>query len=627
MKKLAIVTVVAASFGSAPMLSSYAQGTSSGSAAVCAENFLSSDASHGRTDYGAAIDAAVKAQPLKEPSAISICSPGDHKVYTPIVFDRPVAFQMTGSRLIPQPSLASNPVTVSGAKLTAGSTTVSVPSTSGLRPGMAVGGTGVTSTAYISSVGPDTITLSLPASIIVNGVVTAGSRTIAGLNSMTGLAPGQTLTGYGVPSRTTITSLDAVNQTVTLSGPAVAGSPVPGSFTVGGSWTADLKAEGVTPVISWVYNPDALHNSEGQMIGGSMRGVWIASPSFRGLNGVQGVQIYGWDRMKVYDLQVENLAGSALILGGDVPPSVHVHGTVRESYFYDSELRDCGEWSTGQPVLELMTGTAPGDASDEINQIGFIGGQVAFYYGEAVTIGTFNPKAGPIDGPRLLWFNDNFQMEGGTHLTGPPLPAPVDTVHLIRVNDVYFDGDEIAAPGFGKSLVRIDNANVVSILNSLLYARGKHRTYTVSTTSGAPGVAFVGGPVGVSSFDASGWWDGYAAEINDGASCAPCSVHLRSQHAVDPSGNTLTLSSPFRGAATRNAAITLGFGGYFINDTGATLSKFTALGNRYEVLGAPEARILGLASPAQSWNVGTGFLEGKVANNANDFGGFNASKH
>jgi hypothetical protein len=380
-----------------------------------------------------------------------------------------------------------------------------------------------------------------------------------------------------------------------------------------------------TPVISWVFNPSALHNSEEQMIGGSMHGVWIAPDDFRTLTGIQGVQIYGWDRMKVYDLQIEDLAGSALILGGPVPPSATYHATVRESFFYDTELRDSGEWSTGQPVLEIMTGTVPGHTSDEVNQIGFVGGQLTFYYGEAITIGSFNLSGGPVNGPRLLWFTNNFQIEGGSHLTGPPMPAPVDTVHVIKAADIYFDGDEIAVPGFGKSLFRIDNANILSIENSLLYDRGKQRTFTVSTTPGSAAISFMNGPAGVYSFDSSGWWDGAGAEINDGAGCSPCNVHLRSERAVDATGKTLTLMSQYRGQSSRNATFTIGLGGYFINDTGTTLSKLTALGNQYVGLDAQEARLLGLRSPDLAWNVGSGFLQGHVVNSVVDYGGFNAS--
>jgi hypothetical protein len=591
---------------------------------VCAEAYLGADTAHGGSDYGAAINAAVRAQPLTAPSAIILCKNGDHPVYTQIVFDRPIAFQATGSRLVPQSTLASTLLTVDGAALTSGSTTVAVPSTAGLTEGMAIGGIGISSSTYIASVGSGSITLSLPANIVLNGVVTTGSSTVTGLSSLAGVAAGQTVSGYGIPGGAKINSVNYADQSIGLSAPAVAGSASPTSITLGGTWASKIKAVATTPVIKWVFNPGALRNSEGQQIGGSMRGVWIAASRFRSLEGVQGVQIFGWDRLKVYDLQVENLKGSALVLGGYVPPTALNHATVRESFFYDSELRDCGEFSTGQPVVEMMTGTVDGHTSDEINQIGFVGGQVAFNYGEGVTIGTFNPQASGFSGPRLIWFTDNFQFEGGSHNAGAPIDAPVDMVHLIRANDVFFMGDEIAAPGYGKSLFRVDNAKSLSIVSSLVHAAGKPSKLTVSTNAKSNAVRFVGGPVGATSFDNTGAWDGVGAQIEDGALCRPCNVYLKTEGAVSSDGNTLTLASPFSGATVEKATMTIGGGGYYVNVTGV-LEKLTTMGNDYQDVRDPEAKLLGLASPSVGWNVGSGIVKNSNINAISDYRGLSST--
>ncbi|HEX4770869.1 MAG TPA: hypothetical protein VH351_08580 [Bryobacteraceae bacterium] len=587
---------------------------------VCVEDYLTS-AMNG--DYGKAINAAVQAASFAMQTQVSICSQGDHPLGTQVVFDRPISFWMHNSRLVLQSSLQSTPVTITGASLTAGNKTVTVPSTSNLKIGMAIGGIGVTATSYIQSIlNGTTFTLSLPAGIMVNGYITSGSATLSNVSSLRGITTGQTVTAYGIPSGTTITGINYANQAITLSNAATVTISFPSSLAIGGTWTANLKAVAATPAIAWVYNPNSMQNSEGQDIGGEMHGVWITDPGFRILTGVQGVQINGWDRFTSDHLQVENLQGSPLILGG-YAPSAGVHGIVRESYFHDTELRDSGDGLTGQSCVELMTGyNSAISNSDEHNQIAFSGGQCVFNYGEGLTIGTFNPAHTSINGPRLIWLTDNFQIEGGSHVPNQNIVSPYDIIHILQAQDIYVEGAEIAAPGYGKSVVRVDAGVGLSVLNSRIYTPGKFIIYNINVTHGSPIVTWAAG--GNSGFDGSGYWDGIGAQINEGGTCQPCNVYLLPSGAVSAGGTTLTLASNYVGA-TGSAIMAVGAGGYMFNVTSpSALAKLTALGNVYNDADSLTMSLLGLPAPANGWNVGGGFF-GNPPAGMNDHSGALAS--
>ena len=561
---------------------------------VCVEDYLAPNMAG---DYGKAINAAVQAAPLSTQTRVDVCLSGDHKLETQVVFDRPISFWMANARLILQPSLASPRETLSGAVLTAGSASVTVPSTASLRAGMAVGGIGVTSTAYIESIpSPTTFAISLPAGIQINGMTTARSAVVKGLSSTRGLAIGQGLAGLGIPADTNIAAIDYGSQSLTMSRPASSSAPLAVSalsVAPGSTWTTTLTAVAVTPAIAWTFKPGALHNSEGQMIGGEMHNVWLSDPGHRTLTGVQGVQIFGWDRFKSDHLQIENLQGSALILGG-YSPSAGTNGSVRESYFYDTELRDSGDLLTGQPSLELMTSSSDGNArADEINQIGFSGLQCVFPYAEGITLGTFNRAHTGANGPRLIWFGGNTQVEGGSHLRGQNLEALADVVHILRGGDIYFDGVELAVPGYGHSVVHMEQVGTVGIMNSLLFASGRTLQYTVSLTQGSPTVTYVAG--GGGGFPKK-LVDGVGARIADGAACKACNVYTLPLNAVNESGNVLTLASNWNGATNARATLTFFGGGYYFTNTAGR--KLTAFGGHWSDAAPEVVNLLGLPDVA-----------------------------
>ncbi len=593
---------------------------------TCAESFLST-AMNG--DYGQAINAAVLAAPLTTPSTIKICAPGEHPVSTAIVIDRPINFDMTGSKLIPQAALASSPVTITGASVTAGNRTVTVPSTTGLSAGMRVGGVGVTYGSYISAIGAGNITLSLAPALYVTGLVTSGSDTVTGVSSLVGLAVGQTVTGWGIPASTTIAAIGAANQTITLSNAAIAtvqsinagmganaGAQFPVTLTVAGSWTTKLKAILPTPVIRWTWNADALHNEFGQMIGGAQSGVWIADESnhgqtVRSVSGIQGESFNGWDRFHSYDTTIEGIAGAAMTFAD--PTTSNTNCTTRESYFYNTQIRYSGTTDTGQSPLELISCYGGGQAmSDELNQLSFSGGHLVSSYGEALVVGTYNPAHTGSDGPRIIWFTDNFQIESGSYLSGRPTASTqFNSVHLIQANDLYLSGAAVNGAGYGKSLIQMDKVGSVSVLNSRLIVSGQSESCTVSVTNGSPTVTLVSGCVG---FETDGSWNGVAVEIGG------VNYWLSPTNGV-PSSSTLTLTANYAGTTSASAALLAPINtGYVFNSTGEIGNSITAVGNN--IYAQTYTGLLGGLNQEQVWYVGQAFAGGVPGTRQNRYGSY-----
>ncbi|MEJ0027261.1 MAG: hypothetical protein WDN01_14640 [Rhizomicrobium sp.] len=542
----------------------------------CIENWMRPDMLE---DYGKAINSAVAAQKLDEPSLLRACKPGDHRVSTQIVIDRPVSLWMYGTRLLPTDAFKSLPIKV-GATLTAQSNVIQLKSTSGLQVGMAIGGLGIPGANYIVAIdhARRTATLALRPMLVPNGIVAAGDRILCGVSSLRGISVGQSVAIQGNPSPLTITSVDVRKQCITLQNPPLKGGEVPVALDVIGSWQAELVAVAVTPIMLWKKNDSAIRNIEGQNIGGSMYGVWIADVQTQSLGigrtlpGAQGIQISGWDRFKAQDITVENLSGSALIIGGN-GQALGTNFSVREAEFSNIHLRDCGDGQTGQSTLEIMTPPQQTDPNaDEDNQLTFSNGAAVFNYGEGVTIGTYNARhIAKGRGPRLISFTNNFQIEGGSHHPKMvSIPAPFDSIHVLTSGELYFIGDMIAAPGYGKSLIRSDDAlGAISVVASRLYAHGKQVPFKVQVTQGSSIVKLVDSTRG--TFDDSGKWDGVGAQIVDGASCttaAPCNVYLQEENSVAESGYVLNLTDDWKGATSDQATLYIGFDGYFFQNAG-----------------------------------------------------------
>jgi hypothetical protein len=594
--------------------------------ADCVEYYLT-PAMNG--DYGQAINAANSAKSLTTPSQLRICNPGDHQTSTTAIIDRPIHFSGYGARLVPTSTLAATPVTLSSATLTAGSTTVTVTSTTGLVAGMAVGGTGVQSTSYIASVTDSThFVMSLPARLVVNGKVTASSTTVSSLSSMVGLTVGQTLVFQNQATPIAIDALTPASQSLTLHSTPSVGAPVPFALEVGGTITSTIMAVAQNPVMVYQSNGSALQNAEGQMIGGSINGLSIADTTANsdGEKGrtlsVQGLQIAGWDGLEVHNFECHDLKGSCLILGGPGLVSAR-NKTVREVQFFNTQLRDSGDGATGQSELEIMSPPQGNSAgADEINQIAFHGSGIVFPHGEAVTIGTYNTAKTTINGPRLIWFGDNSQIEAGEHVPSQFVAAPFDLVHILQANATYFNGSSLIGAGYGKALIAFDYAGFIGLQNAFLYPIGKTATYTVTATNGSPTLTYVSG--GNGGFDATGQWNGIGMNAVDGVGCTsgtPCNVYAAASSAVNGAGTTLTLAGNWSGASG-SVTLTVGIAGYYFQKRTSDANNIVyAMGNSWNDPAAAQISLLGVSSANSLFQ--TGYFFGP---NLNDRGGLNITQ-
>lgn len=578
---------------------------------VCVEDFLAADRVHDGTDYGAAVNAAVQSLPLLEASELSLCRIGNHPVFTQMTIDRPVTLIGHAGSLVVQRSLSHAAHGIAGVEARAGERRIRLPPGSVLEVGEAIGGLGIATGSTVLHREGDIAELSLPARLVVYGRF-IGLDQLAGVNSLAGLRVGQRVACERCVGGTTIAAIDPVARVVTLAGTADLkrvsrdSKAVIRELSVEDSWIVpEATAVMAAPVLIFRPNRVALHNSEGQMIGGGIRDLTISDRENgtlgRSLSGVQGVEVCGWDNFFSSHLRIENLAGAGLILGG-------CDGTVRESQFIDTQVRDSGEWRSGQASIELMTGYG-GHPVDEINQIGFVGGGATFNYGVGLLIGSYVPAEQKSAGPRLLWFQSNFQVENGSHEdhgAGWNVGQPVDEVEIQRAVDVYFQGVSLAAPGFGHALVAAQSLTSLTVSDSRLYAAGKGTTYTVTVTRGSRLVQFVRG--GGGSFQTAPLWDGNGVTVT-GAGCAEgCHAWLDEKGAVSDNGLSLTLSTPYQGVSSKAATLEIRGGGYYF-ELGAGIRKITALGNMYN---DPADRTSSLLEMRSS----EGFVVGSGARNA-----------
>lgn len=538
----------------------------------CAEAYLSTSDGQGGTDYGYAINAAVADSSLTSSTQINVCAPGDHPVYTAAVFDRPVAFHMDGkSRLIPQSSLSSTPINVNGATATAGSMNLTVPSSTGILVNMAVGGIGIPPGAYVTAVSGTTVTISLPANIQFYGMASSGAATITGVSSMVGLSTGQVLNGINtwpfVSGTTSISSIDYVNNVITASSNATITTQTPTTFAISGSWLTNLTFVKTTPVLSFVYNQNALHNNFGQMYGSSLHDVWIEDISaidptdpfntVGGYPGITGVQIVGYDQFSSTNLHVEYVQGSCLILGGTASQAYDngFFSPVREASFFGDQIRNCGDNKTGQAALVIMTPNENNQSgADENNDINFFGGRYVLSSGVAVEIGTYNQAHTGTRAPGSILFSGT-QIEGGA-VNADTVPVD-DSVYIAQGDNIHFKSCILNQTGQGRALIRVDVANYISIDDCFIAAGALiPTTYQVALTAGITTGTFVSNSGRANGFNTTQRWDGMGVDING------TKMHLAPLSPVNSSGTTITLASPWSGASG-TFTMTAGYGGVY----------------------------------------------------------------
>ena len=158
-----------------------------------------------------------------------------------VTFDRPM-----------QVSTFFTPVTLADI-LTSGSAVVGLGNTTGLEAGETVGGIGIPGPGPATPTTPPT-TISDVLSVSFIGTLTDGSTTVTNLSTTTGLLAGEEVVGVGIPSGTTIRSVNHLASRIILSCAATSGSngflasgvTLSASATVSG--TESLSTQGTSEV-------------------------------------------------------------------------------------------------------------------------------------------------------------------------------------------------------------------------------------------------------------------------------------------------------------------------------------------------------------------------------------------
>ena len=587
------------------------------------ENYLSTADGHNGQDYGFAATNfcnTVGCSTLQAPVALRTTAPGICKVFTTINLPGPIMFDASSCALTPQSTMAQSYINLSSCSTTIGSNTVTCASTAGLVAGMAIGGDKTLGPGnYIASVtNSTTLQLALPASRLLTAVIQPSSNTVVGVDNLQDVAAGQVWNNIYFAANTTVSSIAyGATQSLVMSSTSTNGSAVPVTLALNpGTVVSGLSLSAIaqTPVILVPEAANALKKPHGPNFGAGLSNVTITDPTYsyaqnsfgRSLAGVIGVQIFGYDNYRVLNLSVNGLNGSGLVLGGYVSPT-NDNGAVRESDFTHVYIYSSGDRLTGQAAVSLMTGlgsnASSGSGADELNQLGFTDTHIISADGDNLLIGTYL-HAGTNNGPRLIWFEGDTQLEDGI---SPYYFGNSDIVRILAGGKtIKFNGGEYATPGFGKATVHVDLGQDLSVIGSNLSTVGQTSVYNVTIANGSPTVTYVSSNTNGSTtgFPAATYLNGMGALLNDGASCTPCTVWLTPNNSVNPGRTAITLATNYTGAAT-TATLTLTTGGYFFNlDNSVSLTQLTSTANTYGTVGSTVGTMLGAGLTTELFLVG-----------------------
>jgi len=306
------------------------------------------------------------------------------------------------------------------------------------------------------------------------------------------------------------------------------------------------------------------------MIGAGIDGLNCSDTSDAGtqVQGQQCLQVSGYDNFELDHFDCRGMDGACLIWGGYNLPAASQR-TVRESDADHVYIYDSGKWQVGDAAVQI-TGPALSGTFDEPNQIGFNHLHVVCPNAEALAVSTNNvTNQGTTTAPRLIWISGaDSQLEACGHKSNTygteDLPAPTNLVDLVDFHDVKFDGTELNGSKPGGALIKMGTAGRVTFTNGSLRVAGLTKTYTVGETTGSAVLSYQSG--GMGGFNATGAWDGWTAQLVDGAGCTvavPCNV-VFPQSAVSTNGQSLTTG--YTGTTTTNTAqLTITGDGYYFH--------------------------------------------------------------
>jgi hypothetical protein len=607
--------------------------------APCVEDWLYLDTVHGATDYGVAFTQANLAATLGQFNLLKICNSGSQgKMYTQAYLDHNMTVDGLGSTLAIQPSLGhpiQGGVTCTGTAGARTAPTYTMTCSGGGFGGWHVGdrvGDGdvwIPQGAYITAITSGVVTLALPLGHVVNGFSRPTSTTVTGLSSMKGLIAGdvQSVTCVNCQSGTTIHTISSsgssqslvlsmlpnVAQTTsgyTLTPDYLRGVSAANSLQVYGAFSTIASAVTLTPAFLFRYNSGGYQSDENQELGAGIKDITILDPEFRSTTGVACLQINGYDQFKEENFTCRNVNGAGVILGGMNQTSNSICGngcSVRESKFDGIWIYNGGDPFTGQDSLEVMTAYAAGDG---INTNDFLQLHVTYPYSEAVLIGSYSRRGLQTRAVSIV----QGQIEGGSYAPGTDLDAPFDLIGIQNARDVRIADVLIHGAGYGRSLIRADNAYLVSLKNSASGAFGNDACFTATGSAGAATLTFRSNlqachsdvvQAGVTSFPASYLVDGIGMTLTEprGYACSRgCPVWALPSGSVGR-GTTLKLTA---NPATSGGPYTLAFhtGGYYYTGTSPNSPQKLSADGSYGSI-EPQTRItLGITSVGQTYMAG-----------------------
>jgi hypothetical protein len=384
-------------------------------------------------------------------------------------------------------------------------------------------------TIFVKSAWTGTITAQAVQPVIVwawnpNAELNPGGQNIHGsMTNVTIVDPGASTVSTMTATAVTASSGTSVYSITGL--PPIGTPPVSSAQMLMVQGFPSMGNNGCFPVVSYTSSTITVLNPSGVSESTSTGSIGGTNSVGRCLTGVQGIQEYGWDNLTQYNTDIKGLLGAGEIYGGNVPSASGSHGTIRESENYGLHLYDSGAWQTGQGALELMTGLG---ASDELNQLHFNASHVVGSEGVATLIGSYLPSDLPgSGGPRLIWFENNYQIENINESSGNFAAAPPRDLVVMNGYYIHFIGGELSAPGYAKSVLKM-NAIGVSVNASLVYPNGKQNLCTVTLSNSSTTVGYQSCTYSIPTlyFDRSGAWNGEGVYFTNSTTYAITSVSI-----------------------------------------------------------------------------------------------------
>lgn len=606
---------------------------------ISAFDYLYTDSVHGGTDICEALN-YIDQNVLASGSItdIDLGSSANQLCYTEAKITHSAQVSsMQGGNIVAQSSLSSAVDAITGISGTLGSTSITFSSGALAANARIYSPAGIPAGDYVVSVSGSTATLALPLSLGANAMTVSGSTSVCGLSNTAGINTTLGVAGIGIPAATTVSAVNYVTRCITISNMATMTSTSPIWLNFSGTITTAAYASVPETVLTFLNGSGCVENAENHCIYSGAHDLTIADLSNSGVGrtlNTQGIQAIGEDRFYLHNVNVYNLIGACLILGGNPGTNTTSSYSVRESNVSDSSGTDCGDPLTGQYNLEDMTPAL--STGDENNTNKFSNIDFALSYAGNILVGTYNPAnfGGP-NGPRIEAFT-NIQREAGGHLPSTRITPPFPLVELQNAEDISFFGGNLNAPGYGKALYDVVWARGITDVGVSRRSDTSQKVYQVTVTSGGSTATYTGG--GAGGFAATYYFNDIGIVLAQPVNCwatSSCTsfdyVYTKpginaSTGVFDPSTTSTVMSFATGTSITLTGAadLVVATGGFFFNNQNYNSTGLTAKGGLWSPAETDTLTLLGYAgtplTTAETIITGMGFLNPEYDYNGTNVG-------